>query len=748
MSEPLFLEGKLYVFRAFLKDYGISESYLDKQTSLARKGRTRFYKSINWQTDKRFNLIEYKSIPQRTGGSVGKKYELPEEEELFARYKEMKEKELATYRQKTDDILTLDIQLDREKDHRRVIGLIAEFENIKDYDYFIQSKDVSLKDYQARGLSRWAAIMRLMHQATDYWVSENFNRINSVRELREIILKHIATEKNVDPKHYYGLNITNTQVFSRRVKEFGSLEGAEALKSLINGRFSNANALKRTFDHEAILFGYYTKSEKLDLRETHRRYVFHMLDLGIERQDCLGYGGARTFLMRDDIQAKAASLRHGKKYAEEKHQPMHHRLRPDVALEMVSGDGLWFGLPVKAEPEKVWDNVKKKYLTKQTISKLISFIWYDVTSGAIVGWKHNYGRGGETNAMIRESFRRIGTMTGGYFPEEIQLDKKATQNKHIQSFINRLGVKCRAKKPHNPKESMAERFHKELNKLLRHNVPEWINTTNHKIDFVHNPDKIKYNLNDAVPVGKAVGLIDMIFTIYNNMPQERLGGLTPIEHLKANISTTAKQYSEFNQDMLFNETRTATVKNGIFRIKFEKEEYEYEVPNWHEVIGTTNNHNEIRVYFNERHLEKVQICSFDDLKNPASDKYICDCEPVQRYNQSSVNRTKAEGKIIGHHEKRIRKFNSFIEKTQNEYSEQAIDLGGILESNQDSYKEYLQKEAFAEFINVENIEAAERGVNVVYPQLQEEKQEVFSLKKEFDKAIAKEKEIDFDIYND
>ncbi len=745
ISEPVVINGSLYVFREYLKDYGLSDSYLNKQTSLARNGRTRFYKSISWDKDKRFNLIEYRTIPRATPCSVGKKYELPQPYELSEQYRQRKLQEVERMRAQLSDIQMVDVLIEDEKDNRKLIELSAEYQILSDYDYFLRH-EVKLQDFQARGLMKWAGVLRFLHAAYNggkEFVQSNFSRIESYKELRDRVMKWINAEKNINEKNWYGLNLGNDQSFQRRVNEFGALQGQEALGSIISGKFANVNALRRTYNHEASLFRFYAEAQKLDIRETHRRYVMQMIENGLQRKDTIGYEAARLFLTRDDIQAKAAKLRHGKQYSDTNERPFAMRKKPEVALKMVSGDGIWFGLPVKSI-KKVWDDVTKKFVEKTTISKLISFIWYDVASGAIVGWKHNFAQGGETNKMVRESFRRIGHVTGGYFPEEMQLDAKLTKNAHIKSFIERLGVHVRNKKPHNPKDSPAERYHKEINKLLRGMSAQWLNINNHNINFVHNPDAIPYNLENAVNAGTAVGLIDAIFTIYNNIGMERLGGLSPIEYLKAHISPNAKQYTEFSSNMLFNETSVVTINNGTFKLQYEKTKYEYEVPNWHDVIGSTNKNKKIRVYYNEEQMQEVQICSFTDENNAAYDKFICNCKEVERFDICDVDRTDDDKRILVHHANRIEAYDKAIDKAANTYTQYAIDMGGALETNQDYYKEYVSEQMFSVFKQVDEQDALERGVALKYPELTIHKKQRIGKAKQLDEQLLDN--IDLSIY--
>jgi len=418
------------------------------------------------------------------------------------------------------------------------------------------------------------------------------------------------------------------------------------------GYLHNDNA--RHFDdtHQAIIYGFYSQGKKMSVRAAWKQYCLVCAERGWES---VSYSTVKGFLRSDYAKSIIAPLRHGRSFNENKHRPFARRGKPNYSFSLVSGDGWFPGRIVTVN----FTNPKTGE-THQKAQTVAVWLWFDWLSKAVISYEIAPT---ETYELIRQSFRHIFTLHWDICPSAIYIDKKWRQSKDVKRLFERAGVDIQEKRAYNPKENIAERFNKELNKIHRHIDEGWVPITHHHQNFTHNSDLKRAPMSES----EFRKLVLSIVNIYNNEPLDKFDGKSRLQVLTENLPAAPRTIDPFQRTVLFGRSTLVKVRNRVFVLEVGTRKYEYEVPQWHEYIGKTQKDNRVRVCYDESFLETVDIFKFQDEMDSTSDTYLTSCPRTHRFNPATHEQTEQDKKVIGHQQKRERAYDQFADQGQKKY---------------------------------------------------------------------------------
>lgn len=670
----MLLKGNsILLFVGDLVQYGVSLETIKSGLKRNRAGH-QTWKHVAFPDDKRVKLIFYDSLPEAT------KVKLPPAAELLAIIK-------AEHTDRKDK--------ERQGSELFLPDLIEKHYETIDYHYYLNYLSNKVK---ASDLMQGAGILRFL---ASYKSKSDTSKIGfpSKSDLRAAVLDYIINSAEERKRHLYGFKVTNSAILqqkelnwrkayeqafehhSNEPKHVIEQRAKEAqLNTLLHNNRGNNNALVFDKEHQAIVLELYLRANKLDMFRTWLDYQ-QICKQTLGMQACT-YSTIKKYLSSDRIRALAAERRHGQQYAEVTYRPYHHRRRPDYSFSLVAGDG-WFpgrSVLVNFNDRRTGKPVKRS----QTCAV---WLWYDWKSEAIVGFDIAPS---ETGELIRQSFRQILTIHNDVCPASVMLDRSWTEREDIQQLFRAAGVAIQDKRAYNPKSNIAERFNKELNKLHRQVDEQWASMTNNTPNFKHNPD----NLKGAKSMDEADfrAMIRDLINIYNNTPLNKYDGRTRLEMLAAGMPENPHKIDALDRVRIFGRSTVVTIRNGAFNVTIATRKYEYEVPEWHKLVGKTARHNKVRVCFDEAYMETVDIYRFEDENDDSRDTYLTTCKQILRYNPAQVEQTEKDRQILGHHEKRGAEWDKWVEEELNRHEQVMNDMdlaGGVKAASQERYKEAL-----------------------------------------------------------
>lgn len=624
------INGKIYLHKSeVLLHCGVSDDSLRTMNKRNRQG-----KSKNWQAyvDGNQTFILLNSIPE--------KYQPIIKEKLCHGLDP-----LTYYKSLEADKAKHELDAKRENWHEQVsIDPVEKEEFIKITKKF---ESFTLKMAHEHAL---ACAYARFYTSTKPSECKSFGFANKA-ELRNAIHDRV---KDLGLHPFKGLE--NIDRFGRKLTAY-SKKGFKALLSKrwgnenrkIIGK-SNSNDIIMEF-HEATLLAIYANEgnpEKFRHIESYYRYKFMCEEKGIEP---VSLSTAKRFWMSDKVQAITAKARHGSKYSDDFWRPYVRREKAQKANLFISGDGV------------VGD---VSYVTDSGIRTMMKFwIWMDWFSGAIVGFDIDNE---ETTAGINRSLRMMLNLNGGFAPIQLQSDNSSAitskATKELLSKVLRyspMGEKgLTLAKVGNAKEKPVERVIPVLNDIFR-NYPNWkgCNITSKSIESKANPDT--FPTNKELPNESQVRQqIFETIQIYNNTI---IKGESRIKRYLNNIHKDCMQVGMLEQSTLFDQNRISTIRRGIVSINVNKQVFEYEVPKYHELLGSgaIRNKGKVRVYFDIDNMDQVNLFNYLNEDDTTQDSYLSTCSEINKVNGSKYEMTALDNEHLGHHKKRGNDFDEFQE---------------------------------------------------------------------------------------
>jgi len=461
----------------------------------------------------------------------------------------------------------------------------------------------------------------------------------------------------------------------------------------------NDHALKFTSEHQAAFMMYYLNpigdkklGQKLPLLSCHRHYVNNMLhEFGIAEEECVDIGAIRAhFNKTRERKNLVRKARHGTTYFDSYVMPYIIGKSPEYSFSLVAGDGWMPGRTVITR-RKIWNESKKDYVIQTRKRGINVWIWYDWKSKAILA---HYLSPTETGEGIRKSFRDILSFWG-IVPGSVMIDKKWTQQSDIQRLFEKADVHIESKKPYRPQGSIAERNNKEVNKYFREEDPFWVNMdrNTHTPEFRHNEDWVR----NAAPVEEEEFLktLHRIIHRYNNTPLKSLDGQTPLEVLQENINPLCRKVDPLESNFIFGDRRgPIKVSAYNFDIQIATKTYRYAIGFEIKNGKVDNNNDHIRfdrtvrpservlVYFDEKHMDTVDIYSYIDEDDPTTHRYMMTAvnQDLIRVNRSSFEQNPGQRKAL--QDRRLKIAKDHYDQQLREIAENAKNWG-LLEEMED-----------------------------------------------------------------
>jgi len=679
-----------------------------------RFGRTSWFKKRHPEK-KTAILVDFDSIPEDS------RTKLPPREELIAKAKAELTNESSLRQAQADISLT---QLHRD------------FRMLDDYRWFLKKlegkEDAMVK---ADELSQAQAWLRLL---TNYQTKTQTRAINFETKalLRQAVLNQILEGAKVKDhlgnvkrlKFLHGFKVTNVVVLQRTELQWGKiydeaflrashLPAAEAERQareatcswMLHGNEGNSHRLLFNEAHQHICLDLYSGPCKLDMTFTFQCYQKLVREELSEQP--VEISTVKEFLSGDWGRSFAAPSRHGSYFNECYVKPLVLGKKPQYSFSLVAGDGWQPGRTVRVQ---VYNQKRQAYEWKEKVCTV--WLWYDWMSEAIVGFDIAPN---EDYAMIRSAFRQILTLNDNLVPKAIILDRKAAESKENELLFNRMGVQVMNKRAYNPKENPAERLNKEMNKVHRILDQHWVNITNHKPNYVHNPEHVRGA--EAMQWNEYLSMIMNIINVHNNQPLEKFAGKSRAQVCQENVNPECERIDPLQRTLLFGVRRCPeTIRNGVLSLQINSRVHEYEVPEWHigsaGLIGKTNKRFQVAVYYDERFLDTVDIYRYADEQDGSQDVYLGTCTKLQRVNKAPTEQTHDDKLILGHQVKRQTQFND-------EHAKQVAEHNGVIDTyslrsniqqvGQELYKDALGSEIAKQYRNVAEDKWRDEGVELV-----------------------------------
>ena len=420
---------------------------------------------------------------------------------------------------------------------------------------------------------------------------------------------------------------------------------------VVSGHYGNEKAQKFDDLHRTVMLRYYlglVHQQKPDKWAAWRDYYnFMITEGGCAPHETIKYARFKQITLEKSIEDMAAAIRHGGAAYEAFIRPFVLRQEMLYSNTLVAGDGWEPGHSAKFR----WFDPKKKRWINRTGTMNV-WLWYDWKSKAILS--HNIA-GFENSHQIRMSFRDIIGLHGSC-PRAVMVDKKWQDQSDTSRMFEKAGLFIAGKKAHSPWTSIAERNNKEMNKLHRYLDEFWVNMTqNHSLQSQHNEEKIRGGkskfFEEKQESGKHLeeaelrALVLKIIERYNHTPVKSLGGRTPMEVYEASKDPKCTKPDPLDLMWMFGETTVAKTHNYNVKIKIASVEHTFLIRP--EDINTyrkaSPKHNRVRIYYDERHLESVDLYSYTDKEDQAGDAYICSAINSDRVRVDPINLDDAEG---------------------------------------------------------------------------------------------------------
>jgi hypothetical protein len=601
-----------------------------------------------------------------------------------------------------------------------------------DEKYFQDKYNVNYdpaKGNRARDLATGMAILRFIYSNRDRVIRLSNTGFEKMEDLIQAICENLKNRKT----KLYGLPTSYSRLrlyyydYAKKVEN-----GEEPRDILVSERYGNDNAQKFDEIHMAVLKEVYLRTNKPDKYACWNDYRQIMLqEYAMEPVE---YSRFKQKCNTNEIRMLAGKVREGREYYEVVIRPFHLRKAPEFNLSLISGDG-WE--PGRGILHKVKDKDGK---IKEVVSTMNVWYWMDWKSTAILGWRISHAESGHD---IRQSFRDIMNLHGGYCPRSVMLDKRWAEDANNKRMFEKAGVFIQPKRSYNPKSNLIERLNKEMNKHHRKLDENWVNMTpGYSQANRHNKEAV--NLT-PMQYDEFVEMITTIFNTHNNVALKNLNGKTPLEDLYSNINPECKVFNEIERLWIFGQKRIETVyNNNTFKIQIASKKYQFVLPEDHiaSFIKRDVKYNKVRVYFDEKFMETADIYEFSDENDDTFDRYICTCQNADsiRYTSAQVEMKDDDWTKFHKQQKRAKIVDEYIKKDLEE-KEQILDAtnfdrASVYKVSQEKYKEANSTEMgkmYTQYYEeVENEETLRKAVVTVDKSKKNHKEKYNKLKGSFD----------------
>lgn len=492
---------------------------------------------------------------------------------------------------------------------------------------------------KAKGMAIGMAIMRFIHDNKNKAEIKKNTGFATREELMKAIAKVLSTmELYGVPTSYDRLRIK----YYDYTKAIAGITKSDYRDIMVPGNIGNTNPLKYGDEHRSVFLEYYLHPQKYSIETSYDNYC-HIIqkELGLLP---MSMSRAKQIALENEVRTLASLSRLGKSYYEVHVRPHVLGKSPQYSFSLVAGDGLVLGTRVK-----YLFNDKKTGQSTYRVGLMSTWIWYDTATGAILSYDISIN---EDSAQVRNSFRHIIALHG-QAPVSVMIDKKYEKDHDLQVMFGRLGVKTQPKRAYNPKANPAERFNKEINAIHRELDEKWINRSpGVKSKNLHNDD-----LQKGTPTMDEMdfrALVKDIVNIWNNEAVAEYKGLSRLEKAKEIANPDAVQPDYFQMIEAFAQTTIVTVRNGWFKFSIAGKTYEYEVPDWIGFTMKNIKNNRVRVYYDEKFMEQVEIYAFENENELENDRHLYSCKPVARINKAQVEMTKEDWENFHHQHERAK----------------------------------------------------------------------------------------------
>ena len=457
---------------------------------------------------------------------------------------------------------------------------------------------------------------------------------------------------------------------------------------LLHGNTGNDSAKKLDERQELIMQELYLQPNKPDMMRCWLDYVNHfIMKYNMSEDDLIGYSRFKQYFSTPQMQLIGTAVRDGSAFYEAIFRPFVLGKMPQYSMSLLSGDGWEPGRSVTFR----WYNKKENKWQMRTGTMNVWY-WYDWKSKYIAS--HRIA-GFENSEQIRASFRDIIALYDGRVPRSVMMDSKWWKNPAIKRMMEKAGVFKENKRAYSPKTNAIERNNKEMNKLHRQLDEHWVNMTGNTQRFKHNEDHIR----GVQPLTEEEfdNMVMQLIHLHNNTRYKSLGGKTPREVFYDSINPDCRVIDPLEQTWLFGDHTITTVRNFTVKVEIATRKYLFVIPNESKLklIKEVGKDWRVKVYYDERHMDTVEVYAFSDKDSEHTDRHICtaiNAEDV-RVSRSSVegNDDPDHGRKLGYQQRGVEMVDDYIQDFMAEREELAsridLDLVSVKSTSQERYKE-------------------------------------------------------------
>lgn len=534
-------------------------------------------------------------------------------------------------------------------------------------------------DTRANHLAQSVAILRLLH-------SGNLCGLDTKKDLQ------VAIAQRVKELDLYGKGLNSYDRLRKTQTEYKqALQNPDEDERdvVVSGHYGNQKRLKFDDTHWTAAMRYYfgmVHQQKPDKWAAWRDYSnFMIMEEGLSQDEIIQYSRFKQITLEKEVVDIAAKIRHGGPYYEAYVRPFVLRQKMQYSNTLTAGDGWEPGRSVDYR----WFDPKKKRWVNRTGTMNV-WLWYDWKSKAIIS--HNVAPF-ENSHQIRNSFRDIIGLHGSC-PRAVMVDKKWAEQEDTSRMFEKADVMIAQKKAYSPKTNLAERNNKESNKIHRYLDEFWVNMTfNHSLQSQHNEEKI----GGVKPMSEADfrAMVYKIIERYNHTPLESLNGRTPMEVYLSNMDPKCRAFDPLELTWIFGEKTITTVHNYGLKIKIASKEYEFLIrpEDMRTYQRASPKHDKVRVYYDERDMDSVDIYAFADKDDDNTDSYICTLTNADRVRVEPINLDDTPGhdQKLGWQKKRGDVLDDIIQEKVDYMDEIEETMGwntaSYMNASQEQYKE-------------------------------------------------------------
>jgi len=496
--------NKLYLAVKDLKQYGFTQSFLDKECSLARNGGTSYQniKGNDPTHGKNVTLIDFDTIPEATRTAKN----MPTREVLLKEIQDSQVSSLVTF---SNEAYTYYLA-------QPATAKLAK-EKAEQASWFIAM--ASTKTNQVRGLG---------FTSKDEFYTKSIDLMNArarERQWHAWKLNTIAElKKRLTP-------------FTKYLK--GELTLAEACGQRISKKTGNSNAQKITLDQQAVMVQLYSDANaKPNFEQVwmiYTRKANEMVSLGHWTPDALiSPSTVRAFLMKSNIKQLWYEARHGYQEYRNVFEPVTQRERPSYA------NALWV---IDGTPSH-------RYFQHGEHGRYFRFNIFpvlDAHSWCVLGFWLSETE--NTDAVL--GALRSACMVTGNMPHQILYDNSsAIQSYRAQEAIDKISVVNFAATAGNARSKIIENFFHLFNQDVQKFRPGY--TANpFAITLNNRPNRealAKMVKSSELPSAeRALQQAIEDLTIWNNSPRKFLAGLSPLAVYRQSVEATQSKQRAFNK---------------------------------------------------------------------------------------------------------------------------------------------------------------------------------------------------------